>query len=52
MSNEQAWFIEQPYSFRMGFQDYRGGENFDSRRNAEWQRGWKWANAKGVSRSR
>lgn len=52
MSNEQSWFIEQSYSFRMGFQDYRGGEHFDSRRNADWQRGWKWANAKGVSRSR
>ncbi len=52
VSKEQAWFLEQSYSFQVGFQDFRGGEQFDSRRNAEWQRGWKWANCKGVSRHR
>ncbi|WP_443190945.1 hypothetical protein [Pseudomonas indica] len=52
MSKEQVWFMEQSYSFQAGFQDFRGGEHFDSRRNSEWQRGWRWANSKGVARSK
>lgn len=45
MSERQAYLLQQGYSFQAGFQDQRGGEHFDSRKNAEWQRGWKWANA-------
>ncbi|WP_264972653.1 hypothetical protein [Pseudomonas aeruginosa] len=52
MNQDQAYLLSQPYCFQMGFQDFRGGEQFDSRRNAEWQRGWRWANAKSVSRSK
>ncbi|HII2943552.1 TPA: hypothetical protein ACY17N_006591 [Pseudomonas aeruginosa] len=46
MNQDQAYLLSQSYCFQMGFQDFRGGEQFDSRRNAEWQRGWRWANAK------
>ena len=52
MSKLQAWFTEQSYSFQVGFQDYRGGEQSSRDRNQEWQRGWKWANSNNVSRSR
>ena len=44
MSKLQAWFCEQPHTFQAGFNDYRAGEPFVTDRNAEWQRGWKWAN--------
>jgi len=44
MSERQAYLLAQCYSFQAGFQDCRGGEHFDSRKNTEWQRGWKWAN--------
>lgn len=46
MSKSQAYYLAQSYSFQVGFQDCKGGEHFDSRKNAEWQRGWKWANAR------
>jgi hypothetical protein len=52
MSKLQAWFCDQPYSFQAGYQDYRGGEQFSVNRNAEWQRGWNWANTNNFSRSR
>ncbi|MGU0640098.1 hypothetical protein ACSEOW_23250 [Pseudomonas aeruginosa] len=52
MNQYQAYLLSQSYFFLMGFQDFLGVEQFDSRRNAEWQRGWRWANAKSVSRSK
>lgn len=52
MNKDQAYLSSQSYSFQAGFQDFRGGVQFDSSRNADWQRGWKWANCKGFSRSK
>lgn len=52
MSQLQAWYLEQSYSFQAGLQDYRGGEQYSADRNADWQRDWKWANANNVARSR
>ncbi len=52
MTKEKEWYGEQSYSFQAGYQDFRGGEQFDSRKNEEWKRGWKWANSKGVYRHR
>lgn len=43
MSKLQAWFCDQSHSFQAGFQDYRSGIALTTDRNAEWQRGWKWA---------
>lgn len=51
MSKTQAWFCEQSHSFQVGFQNYREGDEFTTSRNAEWQRGWKWAYCKGVQRA-
>lgn len=51
MNADQAYLLQQGYAFQAGFQDYRGGSLFDRRMSLEWQRGWRWANAKGVRRS-
>jgi len=46
MSEDQIYFLTQSYSFRMGYADQRGGEQYDPKKNEEWQRGYKWAKAK------
>lgn len=46
MSEDQVYFLTQTYSFRMGYADQRGGEQYDPTKNEEWQRGYKWAKSK------
>lgn len=49
MSDKQAYYFAQSNAFRAGFQDYRDrkacGYQFSERMSAEWQRGWRWAEA-------
>lgn len=45
VSARQVYLLEQSYSFQTGFADQRGGEQYDPKKNEEWQRGYKWAKA-------
>ncbi len=47
MNDKMKYYWAQSPSFKTGFSDYLDrkvyGRQFDARMNADWQRGWKWA---------
>lgn len=51
MGEKQIWFLDQSQSFQAGFNDYRANDPYCEFRNAEWQRGWKWAQSNNVTQS-